>query len=99
MQVKVLVILLKYMCTFVNVGYIVPTCVELYRDIVWEIFLDILILQESFLHSAGKFLQIQKIIKNATTHFNFCKKISCTCRKNSYKFRNHLKMQQHILIL
>ena len=61
-----LVISLKYMCTFVNVGYIVPTCVELYRDIVWEIFLDILILQEGFLHSAGKFLQIQKIIKNAT---------------------------------
>ena len=54
-------ILLKYMCTFVNVGYIVPTCVELYRDIVWEIFLDILILQENF---PGKFLQIQKIIKN-----------------------------------
>ena len=71
-----LVILLKYMCTFVNVGYIVPTCVELYgyRDIVWEIFLDILILQESFLHSTGKFLQIQKIIKNATTHFNFVRK-------------------------
>ena len=66
-----LVILLKYMCTFVNVGYIVPTCVELYRDIVWEKFLDILILQESFLHSAGKFIQIQKIIKNAT---NFVRK-------------------------
>ena len=75
MQVKVLVILLKYMCTFVNVGYIVPTCVKLYRDIMWEIFLDILILQESFLHSAGKFLQIQKIIKNATTHFNFVRKL------------------------
>ena len=61
MQVKVLVILLKYMCTFVNVGYIVPTCVELYRNIVWEIFLDILILQESFYIVQEKFLQIQKM--------------------------------------
>ena len=41
MWVKVLVILLKYTYTCVNVGYIIPTCVGPYRDIVWEIFPDI----------------------------------------------------------
>ena len=41
-----LVILLSsYICASVDVGYTVPTCVELYRDIVWEIFL---ILEEIF---------------------------------------------------
>ena len=38
MRVKVLVILLKYINTYVNVGYIIPTCVGPQRDIVWEIF-------------------------------------------------------------
>ena len=36
--------LLKYICTFLNVGYIFPTCVVLKRDNVWEIFLDIIFL-------------------------------------------------------
>ena len=44
MQVKVLVILLKYICTYVNVGNIIPTHVGPQRDIVWEIFPHTLIL-------------------------------------------------------
>ena len=40
-KVKVQVILLKYICTYINAGY----------DIVWETFLDVLILQEIFRQS------------------------------------------------
>ena len=43
MRVKVLVILLKYIYTYINVGYTIPTCVEPQRDNVWEIISDVLI--------------------------------------------------------
>ena len=50
-KVKVQVILLKYICTYINAGY----------DIVWETFLDVLILQEIFQHNPSQCRKIPKI--------------------------------------
>ena len=74
MWVKVLVILLKYINTYVNVGYIIPTCVEILCG-----------KYSRYLNFVRKFpTQCRKIptnLENIATHFIFVRNFPTQCRK------------------